>query len=152
MVTGVNREPVTPRVTEVNAVDSEIWPDSGQSSALDGMSIEFGIDDGCEVFANTSGVDRDSDRPRKIPRHATAVDSNSDDDILMNMRNPKTPVGKSLQFKLAVDLQQIRMMRGKEDFDFMDNLRRLPVENLTWGSFLNLAPHVRRHVAKGLVT
>ena len=46
--------------------------------------------------------------------------------------------------------QPIRLMKGHNQFDFIKSFRNAPVAVITWGELINLAPLVKRDVAKAL--
>ena len=46
--------------------------------------------------------------------------------------------------------QPIRLMKGHSQFDFIKSFRNAPVAGITWGDLINLAPVIKRDVAKAL--
>ena len=46
--------------------------------------------------------------------------------------------------------QPIRLMKGHNQFDFIKSFRNAPVAGITWGDLINLAPLVKRDVARAL--
>lgn len=53
--------------------------------------------------------------------------------------------------KAPVVKKTIRLMSGQKQWDAMEALRNTPVDGLTWGHFLALAPSVKAKLGKGLI-
>jgi len=62
------------------------------------------------------------------------------------------PQGRTIkQLKQRARRKPIRMMAGREKFDFVGAFREAPVQGLNWGSFFDLAPSVKQDICQLLV-
>ena len=95
-----------------------------------------------ELWREFDGEERPaSQRPR------TSYGDGGDDEVeevTPGKRKTKSAVSQTLR-------KPIRMMAGREKFDFVGALRDAPVTGLKWGSFFNLAPFLNRDICHLLV-
>ena len=66
------------------------------------------------------------------------------EEVLAESRTSKQPISKTKR-------KPIRMMAGREKFDFVGAFRDTPVLGLNWGSFFDLAPAVKKDICRLLV-
>ena len=71
-------------------------------------------------------------------------DEDEVEEVAPGKRKVKTPVSRAPR-------KPIRMMAGREKFDFVGAFRDAPVTGLKWGPFFDLAPSVKRDICHLLV-
>ena len=79
-------------------------------------------------------------------RQKTRYDDDDDDaaEVTLGKRKIKPAISKTTR-------RPIRMMAGREKFDFVGAFRDAPVTGLSWGSFFDLAPSVKKDICHLLV-